>query len=596
MAKSILREFVEGYEQSDENNGESRGKKFFCRSFSGTVTPAMLHSSKHGILKIFNTVSKRIQYMSTKALGAAMLAFGIVTVILSFLADYGSATGEAATISFIIGVAMSLVAIPLLLSDGTFAYIFQNSKILDKILFDFLCINKVPRNDNVKSVHIALTAVIGALLGLLGYFIPVWWVIFTVLVAVFVYLAFGSPEFSFFSTFFLLPYISHIPYGQFVLVSLVLLSVVSFTRKVLTGKRVYSFEQYDAAVLFIAILILVSGVFAKGNNGVVTACVSASATLGYFISSNVITNRRLADCMLVAITLSSVAPAVISFCEAISVISGDGIGALLSAGVSSVFPDTVAYAVFILVTLACTMALIGQSDGFTKMLYILAILINIGALVACAEPFALLAFVIGLAVYIVLNLRKSWSGSATFMLVTLPYAVLLIITLVNPETLSLGALTKLGGESLGAVLYHIVSGIGTGADSFAAALGDAAQGYGSPGNIFISIGLSFGIFALAAFIIILVIRVKHRTMYHGYIKHSEISMISPVIAVATVSVIVLGTARGVFDSLSSYYLFWCVFGAGSATLRVAKKEYDEREMYFEDAIDSESSVADVKIV
>ena len=52
MAKSTLRGFIEGYEQSDGKNGESRGKKFFSLSFSGNVTPAMLHFSKRGISKL----------------------------------------------------------------------------------------------------------------------------------------------------------------------------------------------------------------------------------------------------------------------------------------------------------------------------------------------------------------------------------------------------------------------------------------------------------------------------------------------------------------------------------------------------------------
>jgi O-antigen ligase len=127
-------------------------------------------------------------------------------------------------------------------------------------------------------------------------------------------------------------------------------------------------------------------------------------------------------------------------------------------------------------------------------------------------------------------------------------------------------------------------------------MGELARGFTSASNVFISIGLELGIFALAAFVFMLIVRVRHRTIYHGYIKHSEISMISPIIAVATIGIIVFGTTSNVLGDAVSYYLFWCVFGAGSATLRVAKREYDERVMYFEDAIDRELSVVDVKII
>ena len=596
MAKSTLREFIEGYEQSDEKNGESRGKKFFSRSFSGNITSAMLHFSKRGILKLLTTLSKRIQYMSTKALGSAVLSFGIITIILSFLADYGSATGQAATISFILGVALSLVAIPLLLSDTTFAYIFQNSNVLDTILFDFLCVNRVPRNENAKSMPIAVMSVVGVLLGLLGFFIPVWWVIFGVLVVLFVYLAFGSPEFSFFSTFFVLPYISIIPYGYSIITALVLLCSVSFLRKVLSGKRVFSLEQYDVIVLFIMILIFISGIFAKAEGGILSSLVAISVMLGYFLSSNLITNRRLADCMLVAAELSSLVPLGVAYYNAISKVSVGEISSAFTVGISSTFENTEAYAVFLLVVIACSMALIAQSSGFVRFLCIVGMVLNLGALVMCAEPFALLALAIGIILYVMLGTRKSWTGIATILLALLPYALVFVISAVNPDMLSLGAMTALWGDSLGVFVYNIVVGIGIGADSFAIAMGELARGFTSASNVFISIGLELGIFALAAFVFMLIVRVRHRTIYHGYIKHSEISMISPIIAVATIGIIVFGTTSNVLGDAVSYYLFWCIFGAGSATLRVAKREYDERVMYFEDAIDRELSVVDVKII
>ncbi|MBQ7387286.1 MAG: hypothetical protein IJW03_03870 [Clostridia bacterium] len=595
MAKSALREFIEGYEQSDERNGESRGKRFFCRSFSGTVTPVMLHFSKRGILKFFSTLSKRIQYMSTKALGASFLAFGIVTIILSFLADYGSATGEAATISFIIGVALALLAIPLLLSDEIFAYIFQNVRALDKFLFDFLCINRVPKSEGTKSVPIAVMAVLGALLGFLGYFLPVWWVLFIVLVAVFVYIAFGSPEFAFFSTFFVAPYVSHIPYGQWILVALVALSSLSFVRKVLSGKRVFSFEQYDALVLFIIALTVTSGVFAKGEGGFTAAVLMAAFMLGYFLSSNLITNRRLADCMIIAVFLSSVAPSVIAYYEFITAAVQDSAEALLAVGVSSVFTSTETFAVFLLISIAFAMALIAQSSGFLKLLCITVMIFDIGALVMCSEPFALFALALGIVLYVVLGFRKTWTGGVTFALAAVPYLAVMLIALINPAFLSIGELVSVWGASLGAFVYNIVIGIGVNPESFSAVISDVG-GASSASNIFIETGLDIGIFALAAFILLLVIRTRHRTIYHGYIKHSEISMISPVIAVATFSIVAFGTAADVFSDSSSYYLFWCVFGAGSATLRVAKKAYDDRVLYFEDTIDSESSVVDVKIL
>ncbi len=587
MAKSALRDFIVGYERSDKQ----RGKKFFCRSLSGSVTPAMLHMSKRGIFKAISELSGRIQYMSTKSVGAAFLSFGIVTIILSFLADYGSATGEATTISFIIGVVLALLAIPLLLSDVVFAYVFQNVKILDKILFDFLCINRVPISESGRSMPISVMAVIGALLGFCGYFVPVWWVIFGVFIASFIYFAFGSPEFAFFSTFFVAPYISHMPYGEWILASLVLLSFVSFLKKVFSGKRVFSFEQYDALLMFIMVLTLISGAFSKAG-GFALSLMMAVFMLGYFMASNLITNRRLADSIITAVLLSSIPPSVISFYNMVSAIISDTAGELVRYGVASVFPSTESFSVFLLVSIAFAMALIAQATGFTRVLFVFAMLLDIGALVMCSEPFAIFALVLGIVLYLIINLRRGRTDIATPIMIVLPYIAVTAIMLIDPSFLSLGDSVALWGRSLEAFVYNIVIGIGVNPESFALAVGG---GECAP-NIFVEMGLDIGIFALTAFILLLIIRTRHRMIYHEYAKHSEVAMISPVISVATLAIVAFGTTASVFADVYSYYIFWCVFGIGSAVLRVAKKEYDDRVLYFEDAIDSESSVVDVKIL
>ncbi len=596
MAKSTLREFINGYEQSSDKGGKLRGKKFFCRSFSGSVTPTMLRVSRRGIFKAFSTLSKRIQYISTKAVGAAFLSFGIVTIILSFLADYGSATGEATTISFIIGLLLSLIAIPQLLSDGKFFYVFQNVKVLDKILFDFLCINRVPKSDAFKSMPISVMAVFGAVLGFCGYFLPVWWVMAILLLAVLVVLAFGSPEFALFLSFFILPYISHISYGKWVLAVLVLVLFLSFVRKVMSGKRVFSFEQYDALLIFLMVLMGVSSAISGRENEISTAVLMIIFMLGYFITSNLITNRRLADCVLTAVTLSSVPPSIKAFYDIISAAISGSAGALISEGTPSTFADTESFALFLLVAITFTTALVKQSSGFARFILVFAWLLDAVALVLCCEPFAVLALMLGMMLHSVLNHRRAYSDVVTVLLSFVPYLAIFIIMLIDPAFLSVGEQLSLWKEALGAFVYNIVIGIGLSPESFAAVLGDASAAQAGTANIFIDIGLGVGIFALAAFVLMLLIRARHRAIYHEYIKHSEISIISPMIAVAAFSIIAFGSSADIFSAGSSYYLLWCVFGFGSALLRVAKKEYDDRALYFEDAIDSESSVADVKIL
>ena len=62
-----------------------------------------------------------------------------------------------------------------------------------------------------------------------------------------------------------------------------------------------------------------------------------------------------------------------------------------------------------------------------------------------------------------------------------------------------------------------------------------------------------------------------------------------------VMLIAFGMTEYIWADQMIYYLFWCIFGIGSATLRIAKREHDDRVMYYGDLTTVDSSVIDVKV-
>ena len=592
MARTPIRDFLDGYENTSHDDSSSvLGRRFFCRSLSGTVTPAMIGATKRGILRLLTVLNKKIQYASAKSYGAMSLAFGLITIILSFLADYGSATGQAATVSFIIGVCFALLSIPLLLVDGPVALIFQNSRFLDKILFEFLCINRVQRNEAVKPMPIAVNAIFGALLGFIGYFIPAWWVIVGYFALLFIYLSMGSPEFALFTMIFALPYASVDPRALTALSAVSILAIISFLRKVLSGKRVFSFEQYDLLVLLTVLSILISGVFVKGVDVFLASGVSCVLTLVYFLSSNLITNRRLADCMLFSTVLSVLPATVHAYVIAVSAAVADGPVAILRGGVGSVFGRSDTFAAFLLIAIVLDIALIKQTRGIARAAMVTLAVLYLGALVITGEYAAVLALVLGIVVYLALQLRNIWSCVVTVAAFLLPYIAIAALYFIIPTNTSLMPDGKSAAE--------LVSGVANAAREIMAhpVLGEGAQSVTTGSlNIFIDIAAGTGIPTLLFFALMLGVRQRHRTLYHFYIKNSEISILSPAVAAAALGFLCFASVSAIWNSPAAYCIFWAVFGLGSATLRVAKKEHDDRVLYFEDTIDSESSVVDVNIV
>lgn len=597
MARSVFSDFIDGYETPSSSTGVEKGKKFFSRNLTGNITPAMLYFSRRGISKLLSALSEKITYVSTKSYGAMSLSFGIITIILSFLADYGSATGEMTTISFIIGVVLALLSIPLLLTDKPFVFILQDFKPTDKILFEFLCINRVPRDDTKKPISTLAMTILGVLLALLGFFMPAWLILVLFLAVVFVVLAFGSPEFAFLSTFFVLPYISVIPKGEIILPALVLLTAISFVRKLLAGKRVFFLEQYDVIILALTLSMLVTGIFIKGVESFVSSLVMLLMTCGYFLASNLITNRRLSDCMIGAVVISSVPSIFAAYITLISSLVNGEAEAVLSRGISAFLPSPDVYAVYLLVAICFSFALVRQSRGGAKIINIAIMTLNMGALVLTSQPFAVVIMLLGVVAYSLKKLPRIVSAVKGWVMLAIPYVLVIILALAAPTSTGVGEMVTVWGASILAFLDNIFFGIGMGADSFISEMSRyGVIGARDSSNLLIEIALEAGIFALLLFIVLIIVRYRHRVTYYPYIRKSQISSLSPAVNVATLCLISYGAVNYIWSDSSAYYIFWCVFGLGSAALRVARKEFDDRTLYFEDNINKESAVIDVKIL
>ena len=145
-------------------------------------------------------------------------------------------------------------------------------------------------------------------------------------------------------------------------------------------------------------------------------------------------------------------------------------------------------------------------------------------------------------------------------------------------------------------MNNIFVGIGIGVDSFVSEIGEIGVfGYTDSSNLLIELGLEAGIFALISFLLLLMTRLHHRAIRYLYVRNSQIKSLSVVSGVAMFCILAFGMVNYIWSGTSAYYLFWVVFGMGSATLRVAKRDYDDKVLYYEETGDSDSSVIDIEI-
>ncbi len=593
-----------GYEKDAEY-----GTKFKSVALTGNVTRTRSRFVKR-ILAISRAMLNTFSYSSTRSYGLFFVGFGFLSFLLHAIRNY-TAGAQIPLYVIICSVVISLLGIPLICFDKQFAIALQDFALTDFLFFDFFCLKRMHRidvsvsrstEDRVFLVKPYFALVLGFLLAAFTVLIPMWWILLALGIFVFLFLTFISPEFSFFSIILAIPYIPMLTYSDFILAMAVLAAFISFVVKVALGKRVYYFEQYDLLLGLFLLFVLISGIFIKGFASFEASLIILLFSMGYVLASSLISNRRLADCVINALIISSVP------------VSGSavflGVRSVLTSGlegytpVSATFESSSSLAVYLLVAAVFTLYYITASRIVAARVgYAVIFLLILAALVTTASAWALVVGVFGAVACVFTRMKKCGSllvGALAFA----PYTLLFF----GGELLSkfdgisftsgfeLGALAKRWGVSFDMLLDNLFVGVGIGSDSFSHEIAYyTTEKYTDSANLLLEIGCEAGIFALISFVTIIFVRLIHKIAYRRYLASSSVGHLSSFASVAMCVLLVFGAVNYLFSDLSLNLLYWCVFGIGGAALRVAKREHDDLIGYFSDGRSRDASSIDVDI-
>ena len=604
MAKHTVWDFLNGYEVplTDEGAKSVTGSRFFSRSVTGSVRKRRRSTLVSGLINLSKGITRILSYTAMKSYGAAFLSYGIVTFLGYLLADYVPFVSLGREY-LIVGILCALLAIPFLLSDKPFSIAIQDMRLVSFILFDFFSVKRAHRIDSgYPSIPVPVSIILGIILGAVGYFVELWWVVIGFLALLLIYVTFLSPEFAFFLSLIVLPYLSYIPYSNTVFPALIALTVVSLIRKVIFGKRVLFFEQYEVLIGLMMTAILISGIFLKGMESFTSSLAMISLGMGYILSGNLITNRRLADSTLNSVVISSVPVSLYSTYTLIRAFASGEAASLIGRGISSTFLTTGECAVFLSVAVVFAAALIKQSQGGKRAVYWVIELLDILALVMTGELLAVFALVFCVLAYHAMKTRLL-SVPLMLTLSLLPYVILFTVPYVADVILAyvpgIDRVSEL--ESLWRACFDAIGdrpflGIGIGVDSFVSEMVNyGVNGFIDSSNVFIELALEAGVLTLVCFALMLLVRLRHRANYHAYIKQSQVGVASTFAGVAIFAMLSFGATECLWTAESSFYLFFTVFGMGAATLRAAKKEMDDKVLYYEDARAVDYSAIDIEI-
>ena len=275
---------------------------------------------------------------------------------------------------------------------------------------------------------------------------------------------------------------------------------------------------------------------------------------------------------------------------------------LKTLAIDSTFGSGSECAMFMVCAVIFSVALAKQASGKLSAIYSAAAVLCAFALCLTGELFAVLALLIGFGGYFIFK-----AGGASLLLVIILAAVPYLYVALPPAlTQTIAAnisgaesgseLIELWSASVKVFLENPMFGAGIGEESFAEEMSSQGiVGYGDSHNTLIELGLEAGAIALLSFLLILLVRIRHRYNYRSYLKETDLDGTEAFIEVCLLSFVSFGATDYIWSNGASFYLFWCVFGIGSAVLRLAKKEVDDRTLYYEDTRDVDYSAIDIHL-
>ena len=599
MAKTTLVELISGYSNGDEN---SSGKKFRVAAITGSANRVSITRTGKYMARFFERFTKVVSYTPARTYGAILCVFGALSLALHFVKEYIGLQQDNSLSTLIISSVFALLSIPFIASDKPLSIGLQNNFVTDFVFFEFFCIRRMHKSEIERGIPPIFGIFFGVIMAVIGMFVPLWTVALGFGIMVYLFLTFLSPEFSFFSMFLIMPYLSFDTDGIFLAI-MVAATLISYARKVASGKRVYFFEQYDFLLFVMLFCILISGIFLKGVESFVSSIVMILLGMGYVLSSSLVTNRRLADCLINAVIISSLPVSVIAIVESAIKIAKHGFMSFTGASATFDKPNTLA--IFLLVTLSLSMYFVDvKRRRAVKVIYSIFALMNFAALFFTMSFWAFGTLIIG---WIAATARKMRHGYGLMMLIVslFAYVVLFLpneyldLASSNETVVALGLFESMQRWQTSILMLrdNFLLGVGIGADSFTKEIAEYSTAFAYPnsGNFLLEIACEAGIISLCAFLLVYLVRTRHRGIYQPYVRNSQVRKISEYTTIITVMLMVYGVFNYIWADMTMYYLFWCVFGLGSAALRVAKDDFDENAAYFRDGSTEDASSIDITI-
>lgn len=542
-------------------------------------------STAHLILKnpVVRTLTRGLDYLKCLSMnfyGTIGTAFGIYVILIYLLKLYTLPQYRATTSHLILGGVILLLFLPLVFSHKPIANLIHANKIMSIIFYDLFGLPDIENDPEAKKGSGSVALLIGTLLGILAFFVSPYIIVGVAFGAVYFLLSLYSPEFCFTTTLIALPFMNLFTERPTVfLCLLVCLCAVSFIIKIILMKRVFHLELIDLFVLSFATVYLISGIVsaAMGADFLPTLAFLCLSVGSYFIASSLIKGDISIRRIIRALIFSAVIVSSIGLIEQFFGITINNwidrdLFPDIPGRITSTFDNPNVLGEFLVVAAACSLCSLFISRRFTgKFFAALAFALSIASAIYTWSRGTWLSLIVCFAIFAIVVNRRAIFGiialaiAAPASLFVLPDSIVdRFLSSFNTIDSSISYRIQIWKASAEMALDNIFFGIGPSGDSFAKIYPE----YAAPGaevaehshNLVLQILIESGIFALVAFVAIIVVfihasiecRRSDHTRSFRYLYAAGFSIL--------ISLCFFGTTDYIWYDHRMLFLFWVTLG------------------------------------
>ncbi len=541
-------------------------------------------------LRVLRNFLLSIQMTSLRALSLALAPPALVTVLRCLLLPLFSDRFPLLTAEGICGGVLCFIALLFATIKAPLCRAVCDDPLLSRLLFDGLGARR-PHPSGAPPLPVWFLAAIGGIFALLFWFVSP--LLLTGILGVFLFIALSlaSPEFCLTVTALAFPFTPLLPAPTLTLCLAVGLGVLSYLRKVALGKRQFFFEPLDLFVLIFAAFVLCGGLFALGSQDGAAKEALARACLmvgGYFLTANLLSTKRTLFLFLRALLISASLLAVIGLYQEITGLAkpdwlDSGAATYINGRITATLENPNMFAAYLILFFPLVPAMLHESEPKKERgWFFLALPLLFAALIFTWSRGAWVGLFAGLILYLLLTVRAPVRWCLAL------FAAVPNLLLFAPEALARrisSIFAVFGGGADSTVFYrfqiwraslalfrdHLLGGIGVSSENFSriyatyAVMG--AEEAVHTHNLYLQIGVEMGIFALIAFLLLLIFAAQKCTSARFARKEGRFRTLGAGSFCGIAALLVFGVSDYVFFNLRVFFLFWLILGVFTAAGR-----------------------------